>query len=210
MDNILIGVICSNKVIDGKVFNCVSKNALKFLSNKCNYLIITLYDDNDNIYDNILNLFDGFIIYGGNDIFNYHNQIIDFALNNNKPLMGICMGMQAIGLKANNENDGDLIKVCNHNSTIHNINIIDGSFLYDLYGNNLMVNSRHNYALSHIDSPYLIGATSDDNLIEEIEYIDNEHFILGFLFHIEDMDNSDKIYNCFIKKCFERKKNLIK
>lgn len=208
MDNILIGIICSNQDINGSLFNCVKKSTLKFLSNKCNYLVLTLYDDFDIFDINLLKLFDGFIIYGGNDIFDYHNQVIKFAIDNNKPLMGICMGMQAIGLNANNECDDDLIRVYDHNLTFHNVNIDKKSFLYNLYGSNLLVNSRHNFALSHINSPYFIGARSDDDLIEEIEYIDEENFVLGFLFHIEDMDNSDKIYNFFIKKCFDMKKRI--
>lgn len=207
MDNVTIGILSSNQVINDKVYKSVSLDNIKYLYNKCNYISLMVYDNDEYIDNNLLSKCDGFIIPGGYDIYNYHNQVIEYALNNNKPLLGICMGMQAIGLKANNEKDQDLVIVKNHDNTMHNINIRKDSLLYKLYGDNLEVISRHNYILSHIDSPYVVGAVSDDNVIEEIEYIDREHFILGVLFHIEDMDNTSKIYNYFIKECLTRKEN---
>ena len=69
------------------------------------------------------------------------------------------------------------------------------------------VNSRHNYALDNVKLPFVIGSLSEDNVIEEIEYIDDKHFVIGVQFHPEDMDNTTKLYNYFIKECLNRKNN---
>ena len=47
---------------------------------------------------NILDLCDGFIICGGNKIEPYYLEVINYAINKNKPLLGICLGMQSIGV----------------------------------------------------------------------------------------------------------------
>ena len=39
----------------------------------------------------------------------------------------------------------------------------------------------------------------------ELEYIDNNNFILGVQFHPEDMNNTEKIYNYFLKEIIKRK-----
>ena len=68
------------------------------------------------------------------------------------------------------------------------------------------VNTRHNYALEKVDKPFKIAALSKDNQIEAVEYIDEDNFILGLQFHPEDMDNTEIIYNYFIKEVLKRKK----
>lgn len=47
---------------------------------------------------NALDDCDGFLIPGGTIINKYHLQVIDYAIKNHKPLLGICLGMQAICL----------------------------------------------------------------------------------------------------------------
>ena len=48
--------------------------------------------------ENLLKQYQGFLIPGGNNIYLYHILTIHYAIKNNKPLLGICLGMQAIGL----------------------------------------------------------------------------------------------------------------
>ena len=78
-----------------------------------------------------LEMCDAFLIQGGTKIEKYHFQAIAYALKNNKPILGICLGMQAITLfsdvldyvsdfseqnffeaynKLKKENDGSLLK----------------------------------------------------------------------------------------------------
>lgn len=46
--------------------------------------------------DEILNKCDGFLLPGGNRITKDHYKIIEYAIKNNKPLLGICAGMQSL------------------------------------------------------------------------------------------------------------------
>ena len=117
------------------------------------------------------------------------------------------MGHQILGLFSNNkENDKDLIKVNNHNiKDKHTINIKENSILYKIFGPTLDVNSRHVEALQKVSMPFKVTALSNDNVIEAIEYIDDNHFLLGLQFHPEDMDNTENLYNYFIKEILKRK-----
>ena len=40
---------------------------------------------------------------------------------------------------------------------------------------------------------------------ETIEYIDESHFLLGVQFHPEDLDNTEALYNYFLKEVYKRK-----
>lgn len=47
---------------------------------------------------NSLEVCDAFLIEGGRKIEDYFLEVINYAIENNKPLLGICLGMQAIGV----------------------------------------------------------------------------------------------------------------
>lgn len=205
--NAIIGVVGKDIVKDNVIYQGISKNNLKYLNDKISYIGIINYDNNDIIDYNVLDLCDGFIIPGGLDIYRYHLDIIEYCMNNNKPILGICMGHQIIGLYANNEKEEDLVKVDNHNdkNKKHDINIVKNSFLHKILGDKIPVNSRHNYVLDRIDLPFKETATDDNGVIEGIEYIDDKHFLLGVQWHPEDMDNMHNLYNYFIKEVISRK-----
>lgn len=204
MDSLIIGIVANEQIINNNSYEAIVRNNLKYLNNQCSFIGLIMYDLNNHFDTNLLDMCDGIIFQGGTNIYPYHNEILNYCYNNNIPVLGICMGMQIIGLFANNQSDNDLIKIDNHNNCKHSIIINKNSILYDLFGENLIVNSRHNYAIDFVNKPFVISAKSDDNIIEAIEYIDNNHFILGLQFHPEDMVNMDKLYNYFIKECLKR------
>lgn len=206
MTSIVIGIVANEQVIDNKSYETIVRNNLKYLNNKCSFIGLIMHDLNGHFDTNILDCCDGVIFQGGDNIYPYHFEILNYCINNNIPVLGICMGMQIIGLYNNKQLEEKLIKIDNHYNTNHLININKDSILYNLFGDNMLVNSRHNYVLDHIDKPFIISAKSKDNIIESIELIDDKHFILGLQFHPEDMQNMDKLYNYFIKECFKRKK----
>ena len=206
MDNITIGIVAREEIINNTKVEVITKNNLKYLNNLCNYIGLITYDENNFNYQT-LNLCDGIIIQGGSDIHPYHYTIIKYCLNNNIPLLGICMGHQIIGLYSTTKNEDDLEKIDNHyilNDT-HLIDIDKSSNLYKLFTDKLYVNSRHLYKLKEVKWPFKIVAKSQDNIIEAIEYIDNNHFIIGVQWHPEDLDNMQPLYNYFIKEVLKRK-----
>lgn len=207
MNNITIGIIAREEEINNTKMQIVTQNNIKYLHNKCNYIGILNYD-NSPIDTEILKICDGIIFQGGSTIYPYHFQILDYCINNNIPVLGICMGHQIIGLySANKTNDKDLIKIDNHynKDKTHVINIKKNTTLHKIFGNTLEVNTRHLFALKEVKEPFKITALSNDNIIEAIEYIDDNHFVLGLQFHPEDMTNAENLYNYFIKEILKRK-----
>ena len=208
MNNITIGIIAKDNIIDNIKYQVISNNNLKYLHNKCNYIGILNYD-NSLIDTKILDLCDAIIFQGGNDIYPYHFQILKYCINNNIPVLGICMGHQIIGLHSiGSNNDKDLIKVENHNDKErkHLIKTVPQSFISKALGNAVLVNTRHNYAIKETQEPFKETSKSEDNIIESIEYIDDNHFVVGVQFHPEDLDNTENMYNLFINEALKRKK----
>ena len=79
-------------------------DSFSFVSNYSNKLFqahalpLGILFPNGKFNEEVLSLYDGFLIPGGNVIRLYHILTIHYAVLKNKPLLGICMGMQAIGL----------------------------------------------------------------------------------------------------------------
>lgn len=119
------------------------------------------------------------------------------------------MGHQIIGLYSQNTTDEqELIKIENHDDKQkkHKIKILPNTNLYKIFGPELIVNTRHKEAIKKINKPFKISALSEDNVIEGIEYIDDNHFVIGVQFHPEDLENTENLYNYFLKEILKRKK----
>lgn len=150
-----------------------------------------------------LDICDGFIVPGGITWNEADIKIIKYVFKVNKPLLGICAGMQAL---ANIDTFIDnTIKVDNHNvpneEYVHEISINDGILKNILNKDKIKVNSRHNYKVEPKDY-FKIDAVSYDEVIEAISFPEFK-FIVGLEWHPEDMDDEDqnKIFKYFISKC---------
>ena len=208
MKNIVVGIIARDDIIKETKVQIITKNNLKYLNNQCEFIGILNYD-NCLINTNILSICDGLIFQGGSDIHPYHFQILEYAIKNNIPVLGICMGHQIIGLYSQNTTDEqELIKIENHDDKQkkHKIKILPNTNLYKIFGPELIVNTRHKEAIKKINKPFKISALSEDNVIEGIEYIDDNHFVIGVQFHPEDLENTENLYNYFLKEILKRKK----
>ena len=197
--------------------------------------------------DQFLNQLDGFIFQGGSDISpstygeealdqdrwpgdpyrdKFELKILKYAFEKNKPILGICRGMQLINvffkgtlyqdlaletkttLTHKNHEEYDKVK--------HSITLKEKGILFKIYNKEKQVdvNSVHHQGVKKLGSDLNIEAFCPaDNLIEAISYKKfDESFILGVQWHPEFSETlKEKIIDpgpllkCFLKRIHERK-----
>ena len=166
--------------------------------------------DTPNLED-LLNLCDGFIIIGGNDIdpidYNESNdlnlsrginrrmdeidkEIILHAKKHNKPMLGICRGIQAIAVYLG----GSLHQDLNHanishpmiDNTHHMVKKVNNYGVAKLLPDEFMVNTYHHQAVKQVPNDFLILYQNADT-IEMIE--STKQPILAVQWHPEKLIN---------------------
>lgn len=210
MNKIVVGVLLRDKEYENNDEVMVSKNNLRYLHNKCSMIGIMMYDNYETIDYDVLDMCDMFIIPGGSIIYPYYYEIIDYAIKNNKPVLGICLGMQALGLYSTTKDEFSLKEIDHHYSLekeVHEVSFTQGSILEKIFGKKMMVNSRHHYSLEEVNHPFKIVGYSEDGIIESLEYETDDNLIIGVQFHVEDMENMAKLYDYFITYLIKREMN---
>lgn len=152
----------------------------------------------------IIDLCDGIICQGGDNYYDYDLKIISYCYKINKPLLGICLGMQAMAYAFNGKlNNLDSFSHFSLDKYVHKVTIKKTSKLYDILKSDIIkVNSRHK---SYVTKPLLdVTALSSDNLIEALED-KNKKFFIGVEWHPESMIEYDilenKLFSYFIDCC---------
>ena len=145
----------------------------------------------------------GFIIPGGNTWNDVDVKVLKHAMKRNKPLLGICAGMQAIAnintfMDHTIKVDSDINHYVPNKEYVHEININEG-ILKDIIGKNkISVNSRHHDTVIN-ENFFKVEARSDDGIIEAISLNDYK-FIFGVQWHPEDMsdENQERLFKYFV------------
>lgn len=159
--------------------------------------------------ESILSFCDGFILPGGDTWYRLDEVVIDYAIRRDKPLLAICLGMQALSKVLSGEKRigyDNTIKnntLINHlepnNNYVHSVIIDKNSKLYSIIGDEeITVNSRHSYHVPELDNT-LVSARSSDGLIEGVELKDKK-FIIGVQWHPEfnlEDEHSKKLFKAF-------------
>lgn len=148
---------------------------------------------------------DGAILTGGGDVYDdangflkrnqVENKIINFCYKFDKPVLGICRGMQAIQKFFNNE----FQQVEDHVDKIHSIKFLKKPKISSLLKYKI-VNSFHNYGSFCSSGDIEAVAVSDDKVIEAIKHKSKE--IYGIMWHIERDENNLNIALETIKEIF--------
>lgn len=159
---------------------------------KCGGVPILILPTSNEDLNIILKICDGIIMPGGTDIYDYDKYICKYCINNDIPILGICLGMQIMA----NLNEDNLKKVSNHQGVSHKITTIKDSILDKLL-NNKIVNSRHNECIIN-SKEYKVSALSEDKIIEGIEHPKNR-FNVGVQWHPEDLSD-DSLFLELIKQ----------
>lgn len=128
----------------------------------------------------------GILLTGGNDLYKYNGNaqrrdiveyyLIEYAIKNNMPLLGICRGMQII----QDYYKVKLYKISGHVGTKHDI----------IYNNNLYkLNSYHNYGTTQNNENLHVIMRSEDGIIEVIRH--KKYNIYGTMHHPERINPFD-------------------
>lgn len=172
----------------------------------------------------VVEICDGIVISGGDDIppelygealregiclesperLDWERRLLDVFRQTEKPLLGVCYGMQLMNVhfggslyqdiyKSNQEalNHGDSDK-----AAFHEIQILEDSLLFSALGAKAVVASRHHQAVSKVAPNFTVVAHSPDNIIEAIE----SGNLIGVEWHPEADATGAAIYSMFVRK----------
>ncbi|WP_288868129.1 gamma-glutamyl-gamma-aminobutyrate hydrolase family protein [uncultured Parvimonas sp.] len=183
---------------------------------------------------------DGIILSGGHDVNPYYygedpmlkigelfpeRDVFDMelyktAIELKKPIFGICRGYQIInvingGTLYQDLSYADFVKikhdqVDNPTQATHFVELEEGTFLKNILGEKYKVNSFHHQILKDVAPGFKVVAKSSDGVIESIEKITEDSFVIGVQWHPEMLsasnEKSQAIFNAFVKKVIECKK----
>ncbi len=162
-----------------------------------------LTKDEQNKIIKLIDMCDGIIIPGGNRWFEFDEFVAKYAISQNMPILGICVGMQILGVLDNNKetviipNETKLDHNIVDEKPVHDILIKDNTLLKRIIGEDkILINSKHKYNLSKVNN-YIVSAYSEDGLIEAIED-PTKDFVVGVQWHPESMDDYDSNASKFL------------
>ena len=139
----------------------------------------------------------GIILSGGNDVkknsLRYLAQffLINYAKKKKLPLLGICQGMQMLGLAFGSK----LKKVRIHVNKKHKLSCLSDKKFPST------VNSYHNYSLEICPKDFFVTTRSSDGEIESIKH--RKYNWEGWMWHPERDIKFDQINNFRLKKIFK-------
>lgn len=184
--------------------DCLDQNWIDFIL-KCGFLPI-LCPNNFIITKMLLKKvkISGIILSGGNDLCKYggnaperdilEKYLIEYSIENNIPLIGVCRGMQIILDYFNVK----MIDVNNHIKSHHLLN----------YKNRkVLVNSYHSMGAIEANDDIYIDCKSEDGVLEKIMH--NTYNIHGIMWHPErniPFKSSDVMY---FKEVFKERKKIL-
>jgi putative glutamine amidotransferase len=142
------------------------------------------------------------------DRFEAEKQLIEGFLAADKPILGICSGMQLLGCLMGAKMSPDLraterIEAAHDEpGRLHKVNITPRTQLHEILGEQQFeVNTYHREVLVSLSDDLVISAASDDGLIEAIE-VPSKKFAIGVQWHPErddlPQDPSTKLFEAFV------------
>ncbi|MDD6525680.1 MAG: gamma-glutamyl-gamma-aminobutyrate hydrolase family protein [Firmicutes bacterium] len=215
----LIGITCEIDDSEKRVADRVPHNYSDSIIKAGGIPVIIPMHRNEEVIKALVEKLDGVLLTGGKDvnplIYNeqphvlckqtmmerdrYEALVLKYAHERKIPVLGICRGCQFINVYFG----GSLYQdnsLCDSNTIDHNqkeayhcpshsINVREGSFLYDIFGEVGLVNSFHHQSIKRVAKGFKKIAISNDGIIEGIEGI--RWPIVGLQFHPEMMHDAD-------------------
>jgi putative glutamine amidotransferase len=138
-----------------------------------------------------------------------------WALEENKPLLGVCRGVQTLNVAAGGtliQDVGELWpNAIRHqyfpekprSYVAHDITTVDGTWLADVLGTTAHVNSFHHQAVDKIANGFRAAAYAPDGVIEAIEH-EGTAFAVGVQWHPESLIDTDHamyaLFEAFVRR----------
>jgi len=173
--------------------------------------------------DTVADICDAIVISGGDDLppqlygeqvyspiypesnerIRWEQQLLDLFNNYEKPVLGICYGLQLINVHFGGTLHQDISttvsKAVDHGGqgrvTSHDVSIREESFLFSLFGETAKVSSNHHQAIKAIAPDFQVAAVAKDNIIEAIQ----RGHIIAVEWHPESDNTGNAIYSLFVE-----------
>lgn len=201
-----IGITCRILTEDGTRKEFVNEDYFKLLD-KYGFIPIVLSSTTSKL-DDLLNLCDCFLIPGGDDLdaklYNEVNhetniladpkidtldiKVIEYAIKNNKPILGICRGLQILNVYFK----GTLVQHIEDNSHKKNyddlLELNDDSRLINILPKTFIINSFHHQKIGKLGNGLIVDGVSKG----AIELITHKDYpIIATQYHIEQLEDSN-------------------
>lgn len=190
---------------------------------------VPVYDEMESVKQ-LVDRFDGIIFMGGADItpefygermdaacggLNPEQDMQELALakymieETDKPVLGICRGIQVINVALGGNLYQDLAKqgTFEHHRCsqlpgkypVHDVNAEKGTKLYEIFGEEkIHVNSYHHQAVKNLGKGLIASGITNDHVVEAVEY-PGKKFVVGVQWHPEMMFDSEQQKKIFRK-----------
>ena len=199
--------------------------------------ILPLISDAEAVKEQVESM-DGLIISGGHDVNPlvygeepiaelgflcperdaYDLKVIRAAIELDKPVIGICRGLQILNVAFGGTLHQDVSKMAGSrikhlqnakpDLSTHTVDIIKETKLYDILGESALVNSYHHQAVKEIAPGFMVSARAKDGVIEAMEKEDG--FVLAVQWHPEMIARKDdRMLELFRKLIMECSKGLV-
>lgn len=209
----IIAILSRNEIIDNFNLEGVHEELLIAIKKYGGIPLILVPTSKEDLYQ-VLDKCMGIILPGGSDERSFDYLAVEYSIKKDIPLLGICLGMQVMATYNNKDYLEENKTQIMHNSPnvnyVHDVILNKDSKLSKIFNKTkINVNSRHNL---HIitSCEYKIVGKSIDGIVEAIEREDKD-FNIGVQWHPESMleydENSNKLFESFIKICKKHSKN---
>lgn len=147
----------------------------------------------------------------------FEMRLIEKAIQQNKPILAICRGLQLMNVYFRGSLIFDLeeIRRVNHRKIsqtedrVHDMNIFNGTLLHEIIGvDKIDVNSSHHQSADRLGEGLVASAKSSDGVIEGLEYADktNKNFMVAVQYHPERFPDrnspiSKNLLERFLNEC---------
>lgn len=137
--------------------------------------------------------------YPASDRLGMERALMEGFLARNKPVLGICNGMQMLGClhgaKMVSDVHSSVAGAINHDrgDDLHDVEITSGTRMADIFkADRFAVNTYHREALVEVSNQIVVTARGSDGVIEAIE-VPSQSFAMGLQWHPEKFGSADHI-----------------